>query len=65
MNGQQQPKVKGVVDIVFLLDITGSMEPCINAVKDNIQAFVATLTAKDANGGAAGAGLAGGRNGLP
>lgn len=46
----QQPKVKGVVDIVFLIDVTGSMTPCIDALKDNIQAFVTSLTAKDANG---------------
>jgi len=46
----QQPKVKGVVDIVFLIDISGSMTPCIDALKANIQAFVTSLTAKDANG---------------
>ncbi len=47
----QQPKVKGIADIVFLLDATGSMGPCINAVKHNIKTFVQTLTSTDANGG--------------
>jgi hypothetical protein len=42
-------KNKGVVDIVFVLDATGSMTPCINALKDNIQTFVTSLTTKDAN----------------
>lgn len=41
---------KGVVDIVFLIDATGSMQPCINAVKDNIFTFVKTLCEKDGNG---------------
>jgi hypothetical protein len=41
---------KGVVDIVFLIDATGSMQPCINAVKDNVFTFVQTLCEKDANG---------------
>ncbi len=44
-----QVKVKGVADIAFLLDATGSMAPCINAVKDNIASFVESLTSKDAN----------------
>jgi hypothetical protein len=45
----QQIKVKGVADIVFLLDATGSMAPCINAVKENIAVFITSLTSKDAN----------------
>lgn len=40
---------KGVVDIVFLIDATGSMSPCIDALKANIQTFVETLTTKDPN----------------
>jgi len=43
MSSQQQ-KVKGVVDVVFLVDVTGSMSHCIDALKGNIQAFVRTLT---------------------
>jgi hypothetical protein len=48
----QQPKVKGIADIVFLIDATGSMGPCINAVKQNIKTFVTTLTTPNPNGGA-------------
>jgi hypothetical protein len=48
----QQPKVKGVADIVFLLDATGSMGPCIKAVKQNITKFVTTMTTPNPNGGA-------------
>ena len=48
----QQPKVKGVADIVFLLDATGSMGPCISAVKQNITKFVTTMTTPNPNGGA-------------
>lgn len=42
-------KVKGVVDMVFLIDITGSMSPCIQALKDNIGLFIDSLTTKNAN----------------
>jgi hypothetical protein len=45
----QKPKVKGVADIVFLLDATSSMAPCIGAVKENIAAFVRQLTDANAN----------------
>jgi hypothetical protein len=41
--------MKGVVDIVFLLDATGSMQTCIDQLKKNIGAFIDTLTGKDAN----------------
>jgi len=44
-----QQKTKGIVDIAFLLDATGSMGPCIDALKNNIQTFVTSLTTKDAN----------------
>src|SRR5205823_10862629 len=46
----QLPKVKGVADIVFLLDATGSMGPCINAVKQNIKTFAQTFTTPTPNG---------------
>jgi hypothetical protein len=39
----QQAKFKGVVDIVFLIDVTGSMAHCIDALKGNIKAFVKTM----------------------
>jgi len=46
---QDSSKVKGVVDIVFLIDITGSMQHCIDALKENIATFVDSLTGKDPN----------------
>lgn len=46
---QASSKVKGVVDIVFLIDITGSMQHCIDALKENISTFVDSLTGKDPN----------------
>jgi hypothetical protein len=49
MSNQQATKVKGVVDIVFLIDATGSMAPCIDALKANISLFVDKLTSGDAN----------------
>lgn len=46
---ESKRKVRGVVDLVFLIDTTGSMAPCIDALKRNIRAFVESLTEKDAN----------------
>jgi len=48
MTGQRD-KVKGVVDLVFLIDATGSMAPCISALKENIATFIDSLTTGDAN----------------
>jgi hypothetical protein len=45
----QEKKVKGIADIVFLLDATGSMSTCITKLKDNIGVFVDSLTGKDPN----------------
>ena len=42
-------KVKGVVDIVFLMDATGSMQNCIDRLKENLNVFIGTLTTKDVN----------------
>jgi len=39
----QAPKIKGVADIVFCIDATGSMEPCIEGVKTGVQNFVSGL----------------------
>jgi len=39
-------KTKGVVDVVFLMDATGSMEPCIDALKDNVSTFVDSMCEK-------------------
>jgi hypothetical protein len=44
-------KTKGVADIVFLIDITGSMQPCIDALRSNISTFVNGFAQSDANGG--------------
>lgn len=46
-------KTKGVADIVFLIDVTGSMAPCIDALRRNIEVFVDSLSAGDANNAAA------------
>lgn len=43
-NDQQREKVRGVADIVFLIDATGSMAPCIDALKQNIGHFIDSLT---------------------
>ena len=43
-------KVRGVVDLVFLIDITGSMQDCIDALKANIKAFFDSLTRDEVNG---------------
>ena len=50
MDGQSH-KVKGVVDICFLIDATGSMQPCIDDIKANIRSFITMLTTPDSNGG--------------
>ena len=50
MSDSQQTKAKGgIVDLVFLLDVSGSMQPCIDALKANIASFIDFLTTKDAN----------------
>jgi hypothetical protein len=42
-------KVKGVVDIVILLDVSGSMQACIDAVKTSVSTFIDGLSSRDAN----------------
>ncbi len=40
---KQQPKekkIKGVADIVFCIDASGSMSPCIEGVKEHIKKFI-------------------------
>jgi hypothetical protein len=46
---QSRGKTKGVADIVFVVDISGSMAPCIDALRQNIEAFVESLSREDAN----------------
>ncbi len=38
-----KPSTKGVVDVVFCLDASGSMAPCIDGVRRNINAFLGGL----------------------
>lgn len=45
-------KTKGVADIVFVIDISGSMAPCIDALRRNIEVFVDSLSQGDANNAA-------------
>ena len=40
---QKISKVKGIADIVFCIDFSGSMTSCINGVKENINTFVKSL----------------------
>ena len=49
---QARPKAKGVADIVFLIDVSGSMSPCIDALRTNIEAFVDSLSAGGPNNAA-------------
>jgi hypothetical protein len=49
---QARGKTKGVADIVFMLDVSGSMEPCIDALRMNIEAFAESLSRGDANNAA-------------
>lgn len=46
---EQRPRARGVVDIVFLIDCTGSMQPCIDSLRENISKFIDYLTVGDAN----------------
>jgi hypothetical protein len=45
-------KTKGVADIVFLVDVTGSMAPAIDALRKNIEVFIDSLSKGDANNAA-------------
>lgn len=49
---QARPKTKGVVDLVFVVDVSGSMAPCIDALRRNIEAFIDSLSRGDANNAA-------------
>ena len=46
---QQRAKTKGVADIVFLIDVSGSMAPVIDALRRNIEVFIDSLSSSDAN----------------
>ena len=45
----QKTKVKGIVDLVFLMDATGSLEICIEQVKNNLRGFIEMLTGGASN----------------
>lgn len=49
---QTRAKTKGVADVVFLIDVSGSMAPIIDALRKNIEAFVDSLNSGDANNAA-------------
>src|SRR6187551_2802577 len=46
---QARAKTKGVADIVFVVDISGSMAPCIDALRKNIESFIDSLSQGDGN----------------
>ena len=52
MSENQQAKAKGVVDIVFVMDVSGSMQDSIGDLAKNIAGFVDSLIHPDPNGGA-------------
>jgi hypothetical protein len=45
---QTRAKTKGVADLVFV-DVSGSMAPCIDALRKNIEAFIDSLSRGDGN----------------
>jgi hypothetical protein len=45
-------RTKGVADIVFLVDVSGSMAPIIDALRKNVEVFVDSLSKGDANNAA-------------
>ena len=45
-------KTNGVADIVFLIDVSGSMTPIIDALRKNIEMFIDSLSRGDANNAA-------------
>ena len=49
---QTRAKTKGVADVVFLIDVSGSMAPIIDALRKNIEAFVDSLGSGGANNAA-------------
>ena len=49
---QARAKTKGVADIVFLIDVSGSMAPVIDALRRNIEVFIDSLSGADANNAA-------------
>jgi hypothetical protein len=46
---QARAKTKGVADLVFVIDVSGSMTTCIDALRKNIEAFIDSLSRGDGN----------------
>ncbi len=46
---QARSKTKGVADLVFVVDVSGSMATCIDALRKNIEAFIDSLSRGDGN----------------
>lgn len=46
---QARAKTKGVADLVFVVDVSGSMAPCIDALRKNIETFIDSLSRGDGN----------------
>ncbi len=46
---QARAKTKGVADIVFVVDVSGSMASCIDALRKNIETFIESLSRGDGN----------------
>jgi hypothetical protein len=42
--GENMARRKGIADIVFVLDASGSMQDCIDGLKNNIGSFIDTLS---------------------
>lgn len=49
---QVRAKTKGVADLVFVVDVSGSMSTCIDALRKNIEAFIDSLSRGDGNSAA-------------
>jgi hypothetical protein len=48
---QQQKinKIKGVTDVLFCIDTSGSMEPCLEGVKNNVNLFIDSMITANPN----------------
>jgi len=46
---QARAKTKGVADLVFVVDASGSMATCIDALRKNIEVFIDSLSRGDGN----------------
>ena len=48
---EARARTRGVADVVFLIDVSGSMAPIIDALRKHIETFVDSLSSGDANAG--------------